>query len=215
MAGVNARELAEHLRVTPPRISQLLSEGKLEGCYHGTGRDRRFDLVACAEALGRRINQGQRLGNGAETQRAAAAILARQGGGAEEEARVRRPPAAIIEPPAPAAQPESRYEAARTIKAEEEARTARRRNLEAEGLFVLASEVEQQVRAQIGREIADTQNFLRALARVVADAHQLDARVVRRLMLDEWRRHRSARAGAGELVERDAMFSEAEGEADI
>ncbi len=214
MSGVNARELAEHLRVTPPRISQLLSEGKLEGCYHGIGRARRFDLVACAEALGRRINPGQRLGNGAETQRAAAAILAGRLGGAGEDVQV-RPPAPTAEPSAPPAPPENRYEAARTIKAEEEARTARRRNLEAEGLFVLASEVEQQVRGQIGREIAETQNFLRALARVVADAHQLDAKVLRKLMLDEWRRHRSARAGAGDLVELDAMLSDAEGEADI
>lgn len=206
MTGVNAAELARVLSVSPPRISQLLSEGKLEGCYQGAGRGRRFDPVACAEALGRRLDPGQRLGNGAGTQRAAAKILARQPGGAEE-----------VAPPADQALavPENQYEAARTAKAQEEARRMRRLNLEAEGTFVLAEAVERQVRRQLGQEVSETQVFLRNLARTVADEYQLDAKVVRKLMLDAWRAHRGERADAAELMERDAVLSADEADADV
>ena len=213
MTGVNAAELAKALSVSPPRISQLVSEGKLDGCFHGIGRARRFDLVAVAGALGKRIDPGQRLGNGAATQRAAAAILTGEQRGAEE---AQQPfPAIGAEATAPAPTPESRYEAARTAKVEEEARRARRNNLEDEGTFVLAEEVERQTRRQLAQEIAEMLSFLRDLARTVADEHQLDAKVVRALMLEEWRRHRGERADAAELVARDAVFSADESDADV
>ncbi|TPE47238.1 hypothetical protein [Amaricoccus solimangrovi] len=210
MTGLNTTELARAFGVSKARISQLVSEGKLDGCYHGERRQRRFDPVACAEALGRRIDPGQRLGNGAGTQRAAARIMAGSPVGTDEQAPRSVAPALPVAGPT-----ETPYEAARTLKAQEDARRARRQNLEEERAFVLASEVERQAQRQMARELGEVLAFLRGLARSVADAHQLDARVVRKLILDEWRRHRGDRADAAELVERDALLSDAESEEDF
>ena len=56
MVGLNTTELAARLAVSKARVSQYVSEGKLDGCYVGEGRARRFDLDKVATALGRRLH---------------------------------------------------------------------------------------------------------------------------------------------------------------
>lgn len=199
MGMLSATELAAMLDLTKGRISQLVAEGKLDDCYVGTGRARRFDPVAVARALGRRIDPGQRLGNGAATQAAAARILH------DQVPPPRSAPTAI----------DGDYEQARTVKAQEEARRLRRLNAEAEGAFVLAEEAARQARRQIGQEIAEVQTFIRDAARVIADRHGVDFKTVRQCLVDQWRAHRGRRAEEAEERAANAEMTAAELEQDI
>lgn len=191
MAHVNATELATTLNVTKARVSQYVSEGKLAGCYTGEGRARRFDLVACAKALGRKLDKGQMLGNGAETRKALSDLAT----GAMAGDRPAPPP-----PPPRRSDGEmapndpDRYELARTQKAEEEARRLRRLNAEAEGTFALVSEVNRQVAQQMAQEIGEFEAVLRDGARQVADVLGVDFKTVRQILTDKWRGHRATRA---------------------
>jgi hypothetical protein len=197
-------------------VSQLTSGGRLDGCWQGEGRARRYDLQKVATQLGRVLDRGQMMGNGAETRRTLAAI--QQG----------RPPHDDDDPlpmPAPrAAQRDGaplnggdpdRYELARTQKAEEETRKLRRLNAEAEGTYVLASEVERQVARLISQEIAEFEAVLRDGSRKVADTLGVDFKKVRQLMLDQWRGHRAGRTKVLDLQAEAAEASAAETEEDI
>jgi len=190
MNQVNATSLAERLSVTRGRISQYVSEGKLDGCYEGSGRARRFDLDKCAVALGRRLDPGQMMGNGAST-RAALATL-----------RHEAPPAAPVVDQIKSQRSDTelrpsdpdRYELARTQKAEEEARRMRRQNEQEEGSFVLASEAARQTARIVGQEIAAFETVLREGARKIADHLGVDYKTARQLLVETWRAHRTARS---------------------
>jgi hypothetical protein len=213
MKMLKASELAEALELTPGRISQLVSEGKLDGAFSGAGRDRRFDLIKSAELLGRRLDIGQRLGNGARSERARQEILAAGAGGAQPPSDMT--PAAASGASAAAPTSLSDYERARTEKAQEEARRMRRLNAEAEGMFVLADEVARQVRRQIGQEVSEVATYIRDTSRVLADRFDVDARAVRQVMLDQWRAHRGVRADLAQAAGAAATMSQAESAADI
>lgn len=206
---LSATELATMLDLSKGRISQLVSEGKLDGCFTGNGRDRRFDPAAVAKVLGKRTDPGQRLGNGAPTQRAISQIL---GEAPPPPVRPVAPSASPVPPP-PAL--ESDYEAARTANAIADLRRKQRLNAEAEGTFVLADEVARQVRRQIAQEIGEVQTYIRDVARRVADRFQIDFKEVRQIMVEDWRTHRGARADAAEDAAALAVMSDAEIAADI
>lgn len=208
MAALRAVEVAARLGLTRARISQLLAEGRLEGTYQGEGRERRYDLASVAERLNVELHPGQALGNGRETKRAVADILA---------GRVDPGP----EPEAPRESAElprgdlDRYELARVQKVEEEARRLRRQNAEAEGKMVLASSVALQVQRQIGQEVAEFETVLRDAARIAADRLEIDFKVLRQILTDEWRAHRARRTKALVETADAAELTEAEAEADI
>lgn len=215
MSQLNATELAARLGLSKARISQYVAEGKLEGCFTGDGRARRFDLGRVATALGHRLDLGQMLGNGAETRRALkdAAI---------EPALL---PTLPLAPPAPrkAAPPlppdvieePSRYDLARIQIAEEDARRKRRDNERDEGRWVLAEEVARESAKQLGQELAKFEIALRDGARDVADQFGIDFREVRQVLMRQWRAHRGARAQALAQDAEACQTSEAEKEADI
>lgn len=194
MGQVSASELAATLNVSKARVSQYVSEGKLAGCYSGDGRARRFDLAACQHALGRTLDKGQMMGNGAETRKALAELAA----GTVSTDR----PKAKPEQPTPARRSDSeleprdpdRYELARTQKAEEEARRLRRQNAEAEGSYALVSDVTRQVAQQMAQEIGEFEAVLRDGARQVADVLGVDFKTVRQILIDRWRAHRATRS---------------------
>ncbi|SDL36844.1 hypothetical protein [Paracoccus chinensis] len=185
MAGLNTTELAARLAVSKARVSQYVSEGKLDGCYVGEGRARRFDLDKVAHALGRNLHPGQMLGNGSATREALRQISSDE------------PPAAAPRSKFDGQLPASdsdRYELARTLKAEEEARRLHRQNRAEEGTWVLAEEVERRTARAMAQEIAQFETMLRDGARSVADAFGVDARAVRKVLMDQWRVYRAQRS---------------------
>lgn len=180
MSGLNATELANELGVSKPRISQYVSSGQLDGCYVGEGRSRRFDPEKVVAALGKRLDLGQMTGNGAGTRKA----LREMGSGETSSA-----PSDQLVP-----HDSDRLELATIQIKEEEARRRRRENAREEGLWVLAEEVQRHTARQLAQEIGQFDTVLRDGARAVADALGVDARTVRKIMVDQWREHRARRA---------------------
>ena len=208
---LNNRDLARTIGVTPGRISQYVSAGKLAGCYQGDGTARRFDLEKVCAALGRTLDPGQMLGNGASTKERLRSILT----------DVPEVPAPKVAAPAPRESGElpmtdsARYDMARTQKAEEEARRLRRQNQEAEGHYVLASEAAHQTARLIAQEIAEVEAVLRDGARHVADRLGVDFKAVRQILVEAWRGHRAKRSEQLDAQAVDAGMTEAEVEGDI
>ncbi|MDD9731598.1 hypothetical protein PVW46_16970 [Mameliella sp. AT18] len=188
MSGLTATQLATKLDLSKGRISQLVTEGKLDGCYKGDGRSRRFDLAACANALNRKLDPGQMMGNGARTRQALREIE-------ETDSPVEAPQDVPERDSAPLrTTDQARYEMARTLKAEEEARKLRRLNAQDDGTLVLAEQAGREARRALAAELAQFENVLRNAARAVADKMGVDFKTARQIMIDVWREHRSARA---------------------
>lgn len=184
---LRASELADKLQVSRGRISQLVAGGKLDGCFEGEGAGRRFDLAKSAEALGKRLDPGQMLGNGAGTRRVLKDIASQA---TDQPASPRKSSeSAPLTPTDP-----DRYDLARTAKAEEDLRAMRLRNGREEGLYVLASEVERQVARLLGQEMRETESFLKEAARKLADTMQVDFKAAKKVLMDSWRAHRQGRA---------------------
>lgn len=203
MTGLNTTELAARLSVSKARISQYVSEGKLNGCFTGDGRSRRFDLAKVADALGKRLDLGQMTGNGLGTRRAIRDI---------EDG---------VAPIAPRDGPELSYrdpdrlELATIQIKEEEARRRRRDNERDEGRWVLAAEVQRQSSRAVAREIAQFETVIRDAARAVADNFGVDFREVRKLMMDQWRQHRGQRRDDLRREADAARVTDAEAQANI
>lgn len=199
---VTGSELARIFGVSKQRVHQWVKEGKLTGCYDGEGHFRRFDLAKSAEALGKRLDPGQLMGNGAAT-----------------KAAIRDLGTASIES-APSAEGKSgvdpdSYEAVRTQKAQEETRRLRRINAESEGRYVLASEAARATTRLVAQEIAQFESAMRYGSRMVADKLGVDFRTVRQIMVEAWRDHRDERSAALEELADAAEMSETERVEDI
>lgn len=79
---------------------------------------------------------------------------------------------------------------------------------------MLAEEVERRTGRIMAQEVAQFETMLRDAARSVADAFGLDARSVRKVLMDQWRAYRALRADeAGKLADL-ATMSDEEHEAD-
>lgn len=212
---MRASELAAALNLSKGRISQLVADDTLKGCYHGDGRNRVFDLEKCALAMKRGLDAGQMLGNGAKTKARIREIASES-----PSPEISRPASrGQSQPPreggALAANDLDRYELARTAKAEEDLRTARLRNGREEGQYVLTAEVAREVARAIGQEVREVETFIRDSARVLADQMNVDFKTARQILLDGWRKHRGARAEALGQEAEAAQLTPAEREADI
>ena len=189
MADLNATELANRLGVSKARISQYMSSGKLEGCYSGEGRARRFDAAKVGAALGKRLDLGQMTGNGAGTRKALREMAADSGDTDQPDKGAKNRGSDVLPPSDP-----DRLELATIQIKEEEARRRRRDNARDEGLWVLAEEVQRHTARLLANEVGQFDTILRDGARAVADALGVDARQVRRILTDQWREHRARRS---------------------
>ena len=205
MANLNATELATKLDLSKARISQYVSSGKLDGCYTGDGRARRFDLDKVKAALRKNLDLGQMSGNGLATRRALRTLT-------EDDAPA--PPAAprktdgAMDPRDP-----DRLELATIQIKEEEARRRRRDNARDEGLWVLAEEVERHTARALAQEIGRFELVLRDGARLIADRLGVDYRSARAALMETWREHRTARAPQIAAEAEAAPMTDAEREA--
>ncbi|WP_170335001.1 hypothetical protein [Ruegeria arenilitoris] len=205
MDHVTGAELARQLNLSRVRITQYVKEGKLDGCYEGAGRQRRFDLRKSAAALGKNLDLGQSLGNGAKTQEALTSI------GEAGPAKLNSGAGAERLPP----NDDDGYRLARAQKAVEEARKMRRQNAEEEGTFVLASDVALETKKLLRKEIAEFESVLKDGARQIADELGVDFKQVRAILRKKWREHQGRRSKILSQQADQAEMSEAELKADV
>lgn len=210
MTQLTLTKLADELGLTKGRVSQMVGEGKLDGCYEGQGRARRFDLGLCAKALGKTIDPGQAMGNGAKTLEAIAKISNRPKAKKAVEPKKNQSGAVPLQP-----DDDDGYKLARTQKAVEEARRMRRINAEEEGTYVLASEVALQTKRLLGQEISEFESVLKDAARKIADEMGIDFKETRAILMKSWREHRGRRSKALETTKEETKPSDAELEEDI
>lgn len=207
---LSATELARMLNLSKGRISQLVRDGRLDGCYRGEGRARRFDLSKAADALGQRLDPGQLLGNGAKTRRSLEEV------DGPEDASIGGFDQAGAGATLLSAKDPSRYELARTQELEEKARRARRQNEAEEGSWVLASEVAAETARQMQMEIAAIESsVLRTGARRLADELGVDFKAARAILVRVWREYRGQRSAEKSAEAEGAEMTEAEREADF
>lgn len=206
MTQLNLTALAEQLHVSKGRVSQYVGEGKLDGCFEGDGRQRRFDLAKCAKALGKKLDPGQMMGNGDKTQKAITEISE-----TGKVSRIDRPSGASGLKP----DDDDGYKMARTQKAVEEARRMRRQNAEAEGVYVLASEVALQTKRLVAQEVAEFESVLRDGARQIADDLGVAFKKSRSILIDKWRGHRATRTRKLQTLSESTQATDAELDADI
>lgn len=195
---ITASELARQLGVSRGRVSQLVSEGKLDGCYSGEGHGRRFDLEAAAAALNRRLDQGQQLGNGSASRAARRAIA--------------RPADPRPDTELPLGDQHD-YQLHRAAKVREEARRLRRQNMLEEGTAVLASDAARHAASALQAEIAATDAWLNDVAREISDEKGTDYLETRAILRASWRRHREHREAALRVIAETATETEAEAKA--
>ena len=208
---LNAKGLADALGYSKGRISQLVRDGRLDGCYRGEGRARRFDLGKVKDVLGMKLDPGQMLGNGAKT-RERLQGLPDDAEEAQDEAPAPRGAGATVL----TAKDPTRYELARTQELEEKARAARRRNEAEEGNWVLASEVANETARQMAMEIAAIESsVLRAGARRLADELGVDFLKARSILTQVWREYRGQRSEQKAAEAEAAQLSGAEDEVDF
>lgn len=206
MEGLTATQLAEKLLLSKGRISQMAGEGRLDGCFTGDGRLRRYNLSAVAERLRVKLDPGQSLGNGASTRAVVADILSSEVGASQKPPR--------SDGVLPSGDDDS-YQLVRKAKLEEELKRLRRQNALEAGTLVLASEVERQVSRVMRQELAEIEEMLRTAARAVADQLAVDARQVRKILVDTWRVQRAGRSAALMEAADLAVMNEAEVGEDI
>ncbi|APZ53733.1 hypothetical protein [Salipiger abyssi] len=188
---MNTTQIAEHLSLSKGRISQLVRDGRLDGCYTGEGRARRFDVAKVKAALNGTLDPGQLLGNGAKTRERLREPADDPGAGSMVAPEPSRSDSAL-----PPRDPD-RYELARTQKAEEEAKRLRRINAEAEGTLVLASVVASETARQMAQEVAQIESsVIRTGARRIADELDVDFREARVILTEVWRAYRAGRSAA-------------------
>lgn len=211
MQTLNATELAASLNLSKGRISQLVSDGRLDGCFTGDGRSRRFDPTLVAQKLKGSLDQGQMLGNGASTRQAISEVLSGNSG----EAPAQKPAGGKSTDGALPESDDDGYRMARQAKLSEEVRRIRRQNELDEGTMILASEVERQVAKVLRQEIAQVEEALRTGARAVADQFGVDFRAVRQVLMTVWRAQRQDRSGVLDQQAEAADMTEAEKAADI
>lgn len=219
MQTLSASQLADALEVSRGRVSQWVAAGQLDGCFAGEGRARRFDLSKCAERLGRRLDPGQMMGNGARTVAAlkAAAAPASPPPAAPPSAPPpspdpAQPVAPAPDPPAaPADDDAARYQRARADREEQRAQRERLEMEAAAGRYVLASEVEIEVRRAMAAEVAQFEAVLRSGAQKLAAELGLDGPTVRAVLVAEWRAHRQRQADRAAALAAEAAADHAAG----
>lgn len=187
---MNATQLADALSVSKARISQLVADGTLDGCWQWSGRRRVFDPRKAAHVLERKLDLGQQLGNGAAAEAARRRLLE----GADETGGEPPPDERPRDGGRLRDEDEDGYRLARTLEVQEKARRLRRQNLEDEGRYVLADHAAREARRLMAAEISGFETVIREGARAVADELGVDAKRVRAVLRGTWRKHRSERA---------------------
>lgn len=170
---VTKAEFARLVNLSPGRVSQMISEGKISDCLVGTGRDARIDADKAIEKLKLRRDPGQALGNGAKAKLQAAAPA----------------PEAKPEPPAVAESDEISLKLQRAKLEEAEFRTRKLREEERAraGLYVLAEDVKAETAKLATRLLQLFESGLSDVATDIAAAFKVPQRDVLHLLKKKFR----------------------------
>lgn len=216
MFNLTRSELAAALGVDPTRISQLVTDGRLQGCYRGEGRARRFNLEKTAAVLNVRLDTSQQTGNGVHqlARRNMIGAASGQQFGLPRPTHSAGPYGALadmdekleIEPGGDA----KAIVAAKRLAIELDVRRKLREEQLQTGRYVLAEEAERATRAAVAETIAAAERFLVAEARRTAQTVGADPRAAAAETRQRWREDRARQAEAFALMADAATPTEAE-----
>lgn len=159
------------VNLSPGRVSQMISEGKISDCLVGEGRNQRIDADKAIEKLKLRRDPGQAMGNGAKAQLAV-------------------PPSAPAEliPAAPAAVPSRsddlsfKLQQAKLEEAEFRNRKLREEERARAGIYVLAEDVKAETARLASRMLQLFESGLMDVATEIASTFKVPQRDVLHLL---------------------------------
>jgi len=160
---VTKGKFARMVNLSPGRVSQMISEGKISDCLVGEGREQRIDADKAIEKLKLRRNPGQALGNGAKAQLTAPA------------------PAAAPAAPAPPSESDDislKLQRAKLEEAEFRNRKLREEALARAGTYVLAEDVKAETARLASRLLQLFETGLMDVATEIASTFKLPQRDV-------------------------------------
>lgn len=160
---VTKGEFARMVNLSPGRVSQMISEGKISDCLVGEGREQRIDADKAIEKLKLRRDPGQALGNGAKAQLNAPA------------------PAAAPAAPAPPSESDDislKLQRAKLEEAEFRNRKLREEALARAGTYVLADDVKAETARLASRLLQLFETGLMDVATEIASTFKLPQRDV-------------------------------------
>ncbi len=170
---VTKGEFARMVNLSPGRVSQMISEGKISDCLVGEGRLQRIDADKAIEKLKLRRDPGQALGNGAKAQLHPA------------------PPAAAYPvPSAPMGESDEislRLQRAKLEEAEFRTRKLREEERARAGLYVLAEDVKAETAKLATRLLQLFEGGLADVATDIASTFKLPQRDVLHLLKKKFR----------------------------
>ena len=180
---VTKSEFATLTKVTPGRVSQWISEGKLGAAeLEGEGRSAKIRVPAALAALKLRLDGGQRLGNGLETNLG---------------------PVAPVKPAElPVNDIDQRYKQAKLEQQEAVNRKIREEELARAGIYMLAEDAKSEMAKLAGQMLQSVEGGLVDMAQGLAAQYQLPQRDVVHFMRAQFRDVR-AKIAAG--MNRDAQ----------
>ena len=180
---ISKSEFAASRKVTPGRVSQWISEGKITGgALVGEGRSAKINVAVAVAQLQERLDTNQRFGlNGLTTNLA-------------------EPP--IAPEPAPSVAPligdpvENRIKAEKLRQAELMTRKLEREENEALGVYIRTSDARDEMQRVAGTMITFFEGAIMQFAGAVAAQFQLTTRDVEHCLKGEFRKVRERAAGA-------------------
>lgn len=197
---VTKGEFARRRNVSPGRVSQWIGEGRISGdALVGTGREQRINEAVACRQLDRRLDVGQRFGNGLHTrldmpERPAGAIATGpasrpspdgEGPGQHE----RRPDTDTVA---------DRIQREKLQELERRNREGARQEAVAAGLLTDTAQVRQAVGRETAQLLSSFDGAIADMAAALAAALKVPQRDVLHLMRGELRKWRAARAEAAQ-----------------
>ena len=189
---------AEIINVSPGRVSQYISEGKLFGpALVGEGRAAKIRVSVARAQLQRRLDIAQRMTNGAAT------LLDGPSPSTSPppEALGEAPPVAVPQVEIPRNTLDEQYKAERLAKIQAENRRIKRDELADRGVYTRSDDARDATKRAVGAVVTGVEGGLTQIAQAIAAKFEVPQRDVIHLLKQEWR---GIRASIDEQLRRAA-----------
>ena len=186
---------AEIINVSPGRVSQYISEGKLFGpALVGEGRAAKIRVSVARAQLQRRLDIAQRMTNGAAT-------LLDGPSAATPETMGEAAPVAVPPVDIPRNTLDEQYKAERLAKIQAENRRIKRDELADRGVYTRSDDARDATKRAVGAVVTGVEGGLTQIAQAIAAKFEVPQRDVVHLLKQEWR---GIRASIDEQLRRAA-----------